>query len=129
MHYVTMDDTCRLAVDTCSDVNRPTTTKIYSLPKQFRFDTDATNILQLHCVIYDATKGFDPSGENRPHEILSFPTSDGTETLYAALYKPNPKDHGEGPYPLICSVYGGPHVQRVARCWTLSVDVRVQRLC
>lgn len=129
MHYVTMDDTCRLVVDTCSDVNRPTTTKIYSLPKQFRFDTDATNILQLHCVIYDATKEFDPSGENRPPEILSFPTSDGTETLYAALYKPNPKDHGEGPYPLICSVYGGPHVQRVARCWTLSVDVRVQRLC
>lgn len=129
MHSVTMDDSCRLVIDTCSDLARPTTTKIYSLPHHFQFHSSAKNILKLHCVIYDATNDFDPESDLKPPEILSFPTSDGSETLYAALYKPNAKDHGEGPYPLICSVYGGPHVQRVTRCWTLSVDVRVQRLC
>lgn len=129
MHCVFMDDSCRLLVDTCSDVTRPTTTKIYSLPRRFQFRTNEKNILKLHCVLYDATNNFDPSSDLRPPEILSFPSSDGSETLYAALYKPNAKDHGEGPYPLVCSVYGGPHVQGVTRCWSLSVDVRVQRLC
>eukprot|EP00978_Attheya_sp_CCMP212_P000361 scaffold732_cov48-Attheya_sp.AAC.12 len=62
-------------------------------------------------------------------ELLSFPTSDGTETLHAALYKPDPRVHGPGPYPLICAVYGGPHVQRVNRSWSQCADMRAQRLC
>ena len=63
-----------------------------------------------------------------PPEILSFPTSDGTETLYAALYKPDPMLFGPGPYPLVCAVYGGPHVQRVNRSWSQSADMRAQHL-
>jgi len=62
-------------------------------------------------------------------EIVSFPTSDGTEILYASLYRPNPAIHGPGPYPLICSAYGGPHVQRISRSWCQSADMRAQRLC
>ena len=62
-------------------------------------------------------------------EILSFPTSDGTETLHAALYRPDPALHGNGPHPLICAVYGGPHVQRVNRSWSQCADMRAQRLC
>jgi len=61
-------------------------------------------------------------------ELLSFPTTDGTETLHAALYRPDPRVHGPGPYPLICSVYGGPHVQRVNRSWSQCCDMRAQRL-
>lgn len=62
-------------------------------------------------------------------ELISFPTSDGTETLHAALYRPDPVRHGPGPYPLICAVYGGPHVQRVNRSWSQCADMRAQRLC
>ena len=61
-------------------------------------------------------------------EILSFPTADGTETLYAALYKPDPMLFGPGPYPLVCAVYGGPHVQRVNQSWSQSADMRAQHL-
>lgn len=78
------------------------------------------------------------AGSNKTHrlisslpapEIMSFPTSDGTETLHAALYRPDPMRHGPGPYPLICAVYGGPHVQRVNRSWSQCADMRAQRLC
>ena len=62
-------------------------------------------------------------------ELLSFPTSDGIETLHAALYRPDPVKHGPGPYPLVCAVYGGPHVQRVNRSWSQCADMRAQRLC
>lgn len=64
-----------------------------------------------------------------PPELLSFPTSDGTEMLHAALYRPDALVHGPGPYPLICAVYGGPHVQRVNRSWSQCADMRAQRLC
>lgn len=90
---------------------------------------DVAENLVLRSVLYDATKGFDPSLSLNPPELLSFPTSDGTETLHAALYRPNPRLHGPGPYPLICAVYGGPHVQRVTRSWCQCADMRVQRLC
>ena len=63
-----------------------------------------------------------------PPEMVSFPTSDGAETLYAALYRPDPAVYGPGPYPLICAVYGGPHVQRVNRSWSQCADMRAQRL-
>jgi dipeptidyl-peptidase 4 len=61
-------------------------------------------------------------------ELMSFPTADGTETLHAALYRPDPRLHGPGPYPLVCAVYGGPHVQRVNRSWSQCADMRAQRL-
>jgi len=61
-------------------------------------------------------------------ELISYPTSDGTETLHAAVYRPDPQVFGPGPYPLICAVYGGPHVQRVNRSWAQCADMRAQRL-
>jgi len=47
--------------------------------------------------------------------------------LDCALYLPNPSVHGNGPYPTIVSVYGGPHVQRVLNQWATTVDLRAQR--
>lgn len=63
-----------------------------------------------------------------PPELMTFPSSDGTETLHAALYRPDERIHGPGPYPLVCAVYGGPHVQRVNRSWSQCADMRAQRL-
>lgn len=63
-----------------------------------------------------------------PPDLMTFPSSDGTETLHAALYRPDERIHGPGPYPLVCAVYGGPHVQRVNRSWSQCADMRAQRL-
>lgn len=81
--------------------------------------------------VFGSTDAFIMSSYVRlpPPELISFPTSDGAETLHAALYRPDPRVHGPGPYPLICAVYGGPHVQRVNRSWSQCADMRAQRLC
>lgn len=129
MHHITMDEHCRLVIDTSSDLDRPTTTKVYSIHRDVRSQRDATSILKMHCVLYDSTIDYDSSKALIKPEILSFPTTDKADVLYAALYKPNSTHYCEGPYPLICAVYGGPNVQRVNRSWILTVDMRVQRLC
>jgi len=140
MHSIVMDDNCRYFVDTCSDLNRPTTVKIYELPTDTRLNVK--RILTLYDAVQDdkfmptikaMTNGKKSDSadlvKNLPApELLSFPTSDGAETLHAAIYKPDPKIHGPGPYPLVCAVYGGPHVQRVNRSWSQCSDMRAQRL-
>ncbi len=123
MHSVVMDKNCRLFVDTCSDLNRPPSSKVFSIAD---VQIGETNLL---FVLYDASK--DLQSDNitlPPPELLSITTSDGSEKLHAALYTPDPLVHGSGPYPLICAVYGGPHVQRVNRSWNQCVDMRAQRL-
>ena len=71
-------------------------------------------------------------GRLRPHlappELVSFPSTDGAVTLHAALYVPPPELYGRGPHPLMVSVYGGPHVQRVSDAWSLTADLRAQHL-
>ncbi|RLN55708.1 hypothetical protein BBJ29_006817 [Phytophthora kernoviae] len=71
--------------------------------------------------------GAEAQGKLCVPKIISVPTRDGHDTLYGAVYLPDPEIHGPGPYPTIVSVYGGPHVQRVARMWAMTVDMRVQR--
>jgi dienelactone hydrolase len=140
MHSIVMDEQCRYFVDTSSDLDRPTTVKIYELP------TDSRTTIGWKATLYNAsyddaslsstnvantykTNGLVDMVKCLPApELISFPTSDGTETLHAALYRPNPLIHGPGPYPLVCAVYGGPHVQRVNRSWSQSADMRAQRL-
>lgn len=61
-------------------------------------------------------------------QVVSFPTSDGRETLFGAVYLPDEGAHGTGPFPLVVAVYGGPHVQRVTDGWDATADMRAQRL-
>jgi dienelactone hydrolase len=141
MHSIVMDDKCRYFVDTSSDVDRPTSVKIYELPTDNRMTVcwNAT----IYNAAYDdlfALSTTNISNEYKtngtldmvkclpPPEMISFPTSDGKETLHAALYRPNPQLFGPGPHPLVCAVYGGPHVQRVNKSWSQSADMRAQRL-
>ena len=44
----------------------------------------------------------------QPGELFSFPSFDGTETIYGTLYKPADFDPSKK-YPLLIDVYGGPH--------------------
>ncbi len=48
-------------------------------------------------------------------------------TLFGTVYRP-PAIFGDGPFPTIVSVYGGPHAQRVTNSWALTVDMRAQYL-
>ena len=58
-----------------------------------------------------------------PPELTTVLTRDGV-TLHGALYQPE----GEGPFPTVISVYGGPHAQRVTNSWGLTADMRAQYL-
>ncbi|MXW26700.1 MAG: S9 family peptidase, partial [Dehalococcoidia bacterium] len=59
----------------------------------------------------------------RAPELRVMAAADGTP-MFGALYRPE----GEGPHPLVVSVYGGPHAQRVLDDWALTVDLRAQYL-
>jgi dipeptidyl-peptidase-4 len=139
MHSIVMDDDCNFICDTCSDVDRPPSMRVYKLPEQqhhltFSASESRRESIPLMFTLYDAlhddkllTNVFQLSRLPAP-EIRSFPSPDGSETLYYAIYRPDPRIHGPGPYPLVNSVYGGPNVQRVHRSWSLTADMRAQRL-
>jgi len=63
-----------------------------------------------------------------PPEFVTFPSTDGKVTLQGAVYKPDPKVWGSGPYPAMVSCYGGPHVQFVQNSWLMTMDLRAQAL-
>lgn len=158
MHSLVMDPDCSKFVDTSSDLGRPTSVKIYELPengpilgstasngrrRQQQPDDDnflarskprVVEVRLLH-TLFDASRddksmelSSDALAHLPPPDLMTFPSSDGTETLHAALYRPDERIHGPGPYPLVCAVYGGPHVQRVNRSWSQCADMRAQRL-
>ena len=52
-------------------------------------------------------------------------SDDGPVTeLHAAVYRPD----GDGPFPTVVWVYGGPHAQLVTRSWATTVAMRAQLL-
>jgi dipeptidyl-peptidase-4 len=61
-----------------------------------------------------------------PPGLVELPAADGT-MLYGALYRPDGFEPGVR-YPVVVSVYGGPHAQRVSDEWSLTVDLRAQYL-
>lgn len=145
MHSLVMDESCRYFVDTSSDLDRPTSAQVYEVPAETPNFAGNGNRATLHMVVTLFDGVLDDKSlaglqlpTNGSHsvcyaslpapEMISFPTSDGSETLYAALYRPDARVHGPGPYPLVCAVYGGPHVQRVNRSWAQCADMRAQRL-
>ncbi|MEQ1502511.1 MAG: S9 family peptidase [Myxococcota bacterium] len=58
-----------------------------------------------------------------PPELLTVTGAAG-DVLHAALYRPD----GDGPFPTVVFVYGGPHAQRVTDSWDLTIDLRAQHL-
>eukprot|EP00668_Euglena_longa_P015101 GGOE01019150.1.p1 GENE.GGOE01019150.1~~GGOE01019150.1.p1 ORF type:complete len:747 (+),score=187.95 GGOE01019150.1:277-2241(+) len=63
----------------------------------------------------------------KPPELVVVPAADGTR-LFGALYRPDPQEHGPGPYPTMVCVYGGPSVQTVLRSWAATSSMRAQFL-
>jgi dipeptidyl-peptidase-4 len=147
MHCIVMDETCRYFVDSSSDLDRPTSVRVYELAGDFALMANGSQreTTRLVTTLYDAVKDdksfaslrTKTNGSNTLQkltacfpapEMMSFPAADGSDTLYAAVYRPDARFHGPGPYPLVCAVYGGPHVQRVNRSWSQCADLRAQRL-
>ncbi|MEO9254985.1 MAG: S9 family peptidase [Tepidiformaceae bacterium] len=62
----------------------------------------------------------------RPPAFVTLPAVDGT-LLHGAIYAPPNPEPGKR-YPVIVSVYGGPHAQRVANEWSMTIDLRAQYL-
>ncbi|MCA9719298.1 MAG: DPP IV N-terminal domain-containing protein, partial [Myxococcales bacterium] len=62
-----------------------------------------------------------------PPQLVTLQSRDNT-TLHGAIYSPDPDVFGDGPYPTMISVYGGPHAQRVQNNWAMTVDMRAQYL-
>ncbi|MFW5708879.1 MAG: DPP IV N-terminal domain-containing protein [Chloroflexota bacterium] len=60
-------------------------------------------------------------------EIVTLKSRDGV-LLYGAIYRP-PSDYGEGPFPTIVHVYGGPGPQMVANDWKSTAAMQIQYLC
>ncbi|KAH7476978.1 hypothetical protein KRP22_000910 [Phytophthora ramorum] len=157
MHSIVMDSSCRMFVDVYSNPTTPPRALVCSMPSEAQIATvkpvqpadpssaagratpPSAELAALFQTIQASAYPLTTEQEDlrvailqAQHklcmpEIISFPTRDGKETLYGAVYLPDPKIHGEGPYPTMVSVYGGPHVQRVARMWALTVDMRAQR--
>jgi dipeptidyl-peptidase-4 len=60
--------------------------------------------------------------------LVRVPAADGVSTLYGALYLPDKETFGNGPFPCVVAVYGGPGEQCVMDAWRLTADARAQRL-
>lgn len=116
VHQVRLDHACRRFVDVYSGLDCPPVVWLRSLD-------DGAVLTPL----YD---DLDPRVEAlslRPPGLVEFKNRDGV-TLYGALYVPSEVLYGPGPYPLIVSVYGGPHAQMVVHEWRMAVAMRAQYL-
>ena len=111
-HVAVADHGCTRFVDLHSAVDRPPSLTLRSLPdggeeRAVREDADP-RVAELGLV---------------PPELSTVTTRDG-EVLHVALYRPD----GEGPFPTIVAVYGGPHAQMVTDAWARTVALRAQHL-
>ena len=62
-----------------------------------------------------------------PPRLTDFQVEDDV-ALAAAVYLPPGAETAGQRYPIIVSVYGGPHAQRVMNTWALTVDLRAHYL-
>jgi dipeptidyl-peptidase-4 len=112
MHSVVMDKTHTIFVDTHSTLDGPPSVSI-------RIAADG-KLRHRVAVPVDPRVG---ELDLQPPELVTLQSRDGV-TLHGAIYRPL----GAGPFPVIVSVYGGPHAQRVTSGWDMTVDMRAQYL-
>ncbi len=113
MHSTTINKTFTAYIDTHHTTESAPTIHVRSL-------SDGTIVQTIHDEVDPRTAKLGLT----PPELVSFKTQDGV-TLYGAVYRPPEQSD---PSPLIVSVYGGPHAQRVTNSWGMTVDLRAQYL-
>lgn len=112
VHQVVADHGANLFVDTHSDTHAPPSVALRSL-------SDGGKLAVLH----ETTDARVAALGLEPPELVTFVNRDGV-TLHGAVYTPA----GASQHPLVVSVYGGPHAQRVTRSWSMTADMRAQYL-
>lgn len=116
VHQVRLDHACGRFVDVYTALDQPPTVRLRSLE-------DGASLAML----YDTPDPRVAALGLRPPGVVEFKGRDGV-TLYGALYVPSEVLYGPGPYPLIVSVYGGPHAQMVTHHWRMAAAMRAQYL-
>jgi len=112
-HAVAVDVTGRRFVDRHHALDRPPVVVVRSLD-----DGDVLRTVHESADPRIAELGLVPP------KLVTISSRDGA-SLRGALYLP---PEGDGPWPVVISVYGGPHAQRVKDAWDLTVDMRAQSL-
>jgi dipeptidyl-peptidase 4 len=115
MHSVVLNTHCTQFVDVFHNLETPPTVTLVDM-------ADQSTVLTIHTPNDPRLETFDLE----PPELVSLQNRDGV-TLYGALYRP-PRSFGEGPFPTIVHVYGGPGPQMVANSWTLTTALQLQYL-
>lgn len=110
MHSVLIDVGRRRFVDVHSSRTLPPSVVLRSLD-------DGRELLAIHRTDDPRVHDFVPA------EIVELKTRTD-EPMYSLVYRPE----GEGPFPTIVFVYGGPHAQRVTESWDTTIDMRAQHL-
>jgi len=114
-HMIVADHAFRQYVDTFSDLENTPLVELRTFEDSLLLNTIHVNqddrVERIHL---------------RPPEMVNLYNRHG-DTLYGAIFYP-PDNYGEGPYPTIVSVYGGPHVQRVTNQWGITATLQDQYL-
>ena len=98
-------------VDGFSSLKFPGATKIFDIVHSDG-SVSAKERATLHVVTTSSTP--------QPPEIVTFPAADKKTKLYGAVFRPLGDDVGEGPFPTVVYMYGGPHVQLVRNYWRIT---------
>ncbi|MCB0011834.1 MAG: DPP IV N-terminal domain-containing protein [Anaerolineales bacterium] len=114
MHSVTIDHACERFVDVHQAIDQPPQVTLCALADGAVLAT-----------IYDEVDPRIAEMGLEPPELVSLTNRDGI-TLHGAIFRPD--SAGDGPYPTIVQVYGGPHAQMVTNGWGLTVFMRAQYL-
>jgi dipeptidyl-peptidase 4 len=137
-HSIIMDGKMTRVVDISTNINTPPTCILYALHESLtdgasivQISNDADNKIELLKKVHVISKATVSSEMKNMLKIpeLKICKSPKGHDLHAAVFKPDVSKWGEGPYPLIVEVYGGPHVQRVRNHWATTVNMRVQSFC
>jgi dipeptidyl-peptidase-4 len=115
MHRVICDHALQRFVDIYQSIERPSRVTLHSLADGSRLAT-----------IYEGLDARIAEYKLQPPQLVELHNRNG-ELLHGALFQP-PSGYGEGPFPTIVFVYGGPHSQLVANHWNLTANLRAQYL-
>jgi dipeptidyl-peptidase-4 len=114
-HSVVADHSCRHYVDTYSDLENTPRVELRTFEDSLLLNTIHVNqderVERLNL---------------RPPEMVALYNRHG-DTLYGTIFHP-PVQYGEGPFPTIISIYGGPHAQRVTNQWAVTAALQDQYL-
>ncbi|MGB3717342.1 MAG: S9 family peptidase [Candidatus Promineifilaceae bacterium] len=114
-HSVVLDHSFKAFVDTYHALDKPPAVTLRALKDN-----------SIHFQIHDQTDPRVDAYGLKPPESVSFANRNG-ERLFGLIYHP-PAEYGEGPFPTLVSVYGGPHAQSVVNSWGPTANMRAQYL-